>query len=71
MTAGGTSYTAAFFAGMIASWKADYPKLQTNDVMDWIAMLRKPLRLASPKPAPVPWRSPTAKELAALLASRK
>ena len=69
--AGGTSYTAAFFAGMIASWKADYPKLQTNDVMDWIAMLRKPLRLASPKPAPVPWRSPTAKELAALLASRK
>lgn len=69
--AGGTSYTAAFFAGMIASWKAEYPKLQTNDIFGWLESLRKPLRAKSPKPAPVPWKSPNAKELEALMATRK
>lgn len=69
--AGGTSYTAAFFAGMVASWKAEYPKLQTNDIVGWLETIRKPLRAKSSKPAPVPWKAPTSKELASLMESRK
>ena len=71
----GTSYSAAYFAGVIATMKADRPDLRTNDVMAWLAELRKPHRAPvnnmRPRPAPVPWRTPTATELANLLAGRR
>ncbi|WP_020471345.1 S8 family serine peptidase [Zavarzinella formosa] len=66
---GGTSYSAAYFAGLMTVLKADHPKLQTNDLMAWLAVIRKPFRTTTLKPAPVPWRTPAATELDSLMAS--
>ena len=71
----GTSYSAAYFTGVVASLKADQPTLSTNHLMAWLAELRKPLRAPvsgmRPRPAPVPWRTPTAVELAGVMAGRR
>jgi hypothetical protein len=82
---GGTSYAAAYFAGVLAVLKASQPNLTGDDVMRWIRTTRNERKksdatpvtvsgrtsfktpMATPKPAPGLWRTPTATELANLV----
>ena len=39
--AGGTSYSAAFFAGVVACLKANRPELTTDDIRRWLRQLKE------------------------------
>lgn len=67
--AGGTSYSAAYFAGLVAAMKADQSTLTANDLMGWFSELRR--QIPKPKgkitkPEPAFWKMPTAAEMAKL-----